>query len=82
MELKEKFRVYLKGRDMDLTPEEMTGGTFTITNGGTLVPCFQHNLNRPQVQFSACTTLLSAVAVNGQVEIRPYHVLAVTMIIE
>ena len=40
----------IKARDGKLKIDEMTGGTFTITNGGVLAPCCQlqslihHNL--------------------------------------
>ncbi|MDD7986484.1 2-oxoglutarate dehydrogenase complex dihydrolipoyllysine-residue succinyltransferase [Lentisphaera marina] len=70
----------LKGRDMDLTPEEMTGGTFTITNGGTFGSMLSTPiLNRPQSAILGMHNIVQRpVAVNGQVEIRPIMYLAVS----
>lgn len=70
----------LKGRDMDLTPEEMTGGTFTITNGGTFGSMLSTPiLNRPQSAILGMHNIVERpVAVNGQVEIRPIMYLAVS----
>ncbi|EDM27695.1 dihydrolipoamide acetyltransferase [Lentisphaera araneosa HTCC2155] len=70
----------LKGRDMDLTPEEMTGGTFTITNGGTFGSMLSTPiLNRPQSAILGMHNIVERpVAVNGQVEVRPIMYLAVS----
>ena len=38
----EVVRLATKARDGKLSIDEMQGGTFTITNGGILVLCFQH----------------------------------------
>jgi len=70
----------LKGRDMDLTPEEMTGGTFTITNGGTFGSMLSTPiLNRPQSAILGMHNIVERpMAVNGKVEIRPIMYLAVS----
>ncbi|WDE96812.1 2-oxoglutarate dehydrogenase complex dihydrolipoyllysine-residue succinyltransferase [Lentisphaera profundi] len=70
----------LKGRDMDLTPEEMTGGTFTITNGGSFGSMLSTPiLNRPQSAILGMHNIVQRpMAVNGKVEIRPIMYLAVS----
>ncbi len=41
--IEENIRDYgVKARDGKLSIEDMSGGTFTISNGGCLAPCFQH----------------------------------------
>ncbi|KAJ4291494.1 2-oxoglutarate dehydrogenase complex E2 component [Collariella sp. IMI 366227] len=54
-----------KARDNKLTIEDMAGGTFTISNGGTAVLGLHAIKDRP-------------MAVNGKVEIRPMMYLALT----
>ena len=70
----------LKGRDSNLTPDEMSGGTFTITNGGTFGSMLSTPiLNRPQSAILGMHNIVERpVAVNGQVEIRPIMYLAVS----
>lgn len=70
----------LRGRDGALTPDEMTGGTFTITNGGTFGSMLSTPIvNRPQSAILGMHNIVERpVAVNGQVEIRPIMYLAVT----
>ncbi len=80
-DIEKKIReLALKGRNMDLTPEEMTGGTFTITNGGTFGSMLSTPiLNRPQSAILGMHNIVERpVAVNGQVEIRPIMYLAVS----
>jgi 2-oxoglutarate dehydrogenase E2 component (dihydrolipoamide succinyltransferase) len=70
----------LRGRDGVLTPDEMTGGTFTITNGGTFGSMLSTPIvNRPQSAILGMHNIVERpMAVNGQVEIRPIMYLAVT----
>ena len=45
-------RLAARGRDGKLSIEEMTGGTFTITNGSVFGRCFQRqSLTHPNQQF-------------------------------
>ncbi|MFQ3222819.1 MAG: 2-oxoglutarate dehydrogenase E2 component (dihydrolipoamide succinyltransferase), partial [Porticoccaceae bacterium] len=62
-----------KARDGKLTIEEMTGGTFTITNGGVYGSLLSTPIiNPPQTAILGMHTIQQRpVAVNGQVEIRP-----------
>ena len=47
-----------KVRDGKITIDEMTGGTFTITNGGVLGLCFLRQLSiLLNLQSRECTTL-------------------------
>lgn len=69
-----------KARDGKLTLEDMTGGTFTISNGGV----FGSLMGTPIINMPQCAVLglhgvkERPVAVNGQVEIRPMMYLALT----
>ena len=45
---KEIKRLALRARDGQITVDDMTGGTFTISNGGYLDRCYQSILNPPQ----------------------------------
>ncbi len=69
-----------KGRDGKLSPEEMEGGTFTITNGGTFGSMLSTPIvNKPQSAILGMHNIVERpVAVNGQVVIRPIMYLAVT----
>ncbi len=62
-----------RGRDGALTMEEMTGGTFTITNGGVFGSLMSTPiLNPPQAGILGLHKIQQRpMAVNGQVEIRP-----------
>mgnify|MGYP000150298638 CR=1 FL=1 len=70
----------LKGRDSNLTPDEMTGGTFTMTNGGTFGSMLSTPiLNRPQSAILGMHNIVQRpVAIDGKVEIRPIMYLAVS----
>ena len=51
-------RLAIKARDGKITPDEMTGGTFTITNGGVLGQCFLRQSSTPHsLLYWECTTL-------------------------
>jgi 2-oxoglutarate dehydrogenase E2 component (dihydrolipoamide succinyltransferase) len=70
----------IKGRNADLTPDDMSGGTFTITNGGTFGSMLSTPiLNRPQSAILGMHNIVQRpVAVDGQVVIRPIMYLAVS----
>ena len=69
-----------KARDGKLGIEEMQGGTFTITNGGTFGSLMSTPiLNPPQTAILGMHKIQDRpMAVNGQVEIRPMMYLAVS----
>ncbi|HEY8783226.1 MAG TPA: 2-oxoglutarate dehydrogenase complex dihydrolipoyllysine-residue succinyltransferase [Mucilaginibacter sp.] len=70
----------LKARENKLTIEEMTGGTFTITNGGVFGSMLSTPiLNSPQSAILGMHNIIERpVAVNGQVVIRPMMYLALS----
>lgn len=69
-----------KARDGKLTMDDMSGGTFTITNGGVFGSMLSTPiLNRPQSAILGMHNIVNRpVAVGNQVEIRPIMYLAVT----
>ena len=69
-----------KAREGSLTLEEMTGGTFTITNGGIFGSLLSTPIiNEPQSAILGMHGIKERpVAVNGQVEIRPMMYLALS----
>jgi dihydrolipoyllysine-residue succinyltransferase, E2 component of oxoglutarate dehydrogenase (succinyl-transferring) complex len=69
-----------KVRDGNISVDEMTGGTFTITNGGTFGSMLSTPIiNPPQSAILGMHNILERpVAVNGQVEIRPMMYLALS----
>ena len=70
----------LKARENKLTIEEMTGGTFTITNGGVFGSMMSTPiLNSPQSAILGMHNIIERpVAINGQVVIRPMMYLALS----
>ena len=70
----------VKGRDNKLTLDEMTGGTFTISNGGVFGSLMSTPiLNIPQSAILGMhKTQDRPVAINGKVEIRPMMYLALS----
>jgi 2-oxoglutarate dehydrogenase E2 component (dihydrolipoamide succinyltransferase) len=70
----------VKARENKLTIEEMTGGTFTITNGGVFGSMLSTPiLNSPQSAILGMHNIIERpVAVNGQVVIRPMMYLALS----
>lgn len=70
----------LRGRDGKLGIEEMTGGTFTITNGGTFGSLLSTPiLNLPQSAILGMHKIQERpMAVNGKVEILPMMYLALS----
>ncbi len=69
-----------KGRDGKLSMDEMTGGTFTITNGGVFGSMMSTPiLNMPQSAILGLHKIQERpMAVKGQVEIRPMMYLALS----
>ena len=69
-----------KVRDGKITVDEMTGGTFTITNGGIFGSMLSTPIiNPPQSAILGMHNIIQRpVAINGQVEIRPMMYLAVS----
>lgn len=69
-----------KAREGKLSLEEMTGGTFTITNGGIFGSMLSTPiLNEPQSAILGMHNIIQRpVAVNGEVQIRPMMYLALS----
>ncbi|THH36502.1 2-oxoglutarate dehydrogenase complex dihydrolipoyllysine-residue succinyltransferase [Neolewinella litorea] len=69
-----------KARDNKLSIEEMTGGTFTITNGGVFGSMMSTPIiNKPQSAILGMHNIIERpVAVNGQVVIRPMMYIALS----
>jgi 2-oxoglutarate dehydrogenase E2 component (dihydrolipoamide succinyltransferase) len=69
-----------KARDGKLTIDEMTGGTFTITNGGVYGSLISTPiLNAPQAAILGMHKIQERpMAVNGEVVIRPMMYLALS----
>ncbi len=81
LKLKNKLNHLLKkGRDGKLTVEDLTGGNFTITNGGVFGSLMSTPIiNPPQSAILGMHAIKDRpVAVNGQVEIRPMMYLALS----
>lgn len=77
---KEIKRLAIKARDGKITPDEMTGGTFTITNGGVFGSMMSTPIiNPPQSAILGMHNIVERpVAINGKVEIRPMMYLALS----
>ena len=73
-------RLALKARDGKLTLDEMTGGTFTITNGGVFGSMLSTPIiNPPQSAILGMHNIVERpVAVKGKVEIRPIMYVALS----
>lgn len=69
-----------KARENKITLDDMTGGTFTITNGGVFGSLMSTPiLNPPQSAILGMHNIVQRpVAVNGQVEIRPMMYIALS----
>jgi 2-oxoglutarate dehydrogenase E2 component (dihydrolipoamide succinyltransferase) len=70
----------VKARDGKLSIEEMTGGTFTITNGGVFGSLMSTPIiNAPQSAILGMHNIVERpIAVNGQVVIRPMMYVALS----
>lgn len=77
---KEIKRLAILARDGKITPDEMTGGTFTITNGGVFGSMLSTPiLNPPQSAILGMHNIIERpVAINGEVHIRPIMYLALS----
>lgn len=77
---KEVMRLALRGRDGKLSIEEMTGGTFSITNGGVFGSMLSTPiLNPPQSAILGMHNIVQRpVAIEGEVVIRPIMYLALS----
>jgi 2-oxoglutarate dehydrogenase E2 component (dihydrolipoamide succinyltransferase) len=70
----------IKARDGKITPEDMTGGTFTITNGGVFGSMLSTPIiNPPQSAILGMHTIQKRpVVVDDQIVIRPMMYLALS----
>ena len=70
----------LKGREGTLSPDELNGGTFTITNGGTFGSMLSTPIiNSPQSAILGMHNIVQRpIAVNNEVVIRPVMYVAVS----
>ncbi|MSR88601.1 MAG: 2-oxoglutarate dehydrogenase complex dihydrolipoyllysine-residue succinyltransferase [Candidatus Margulisbacteria bacterium] len=70
----------LKGRSGQITPQDMEGGTFTITNGGVFGSMLSTPIvNQPQSAILGMHNIVDRpMAVNGEVKIRPIMYVALT----
>lgn len=77
---KEVKRLATKARDNKLTIDEMTGGTFTITNGGVFGSMMSTPIiNQPQSGILGMHNIIERpIAENGQVVIRPMMYIALS----
>ncbi|MCE2865087.1 MAG: 2-oxoglutarate dehydrogenase complex dihydrolipoyllysine-residue succinyltransferase [Flavobacteriia bacterium] len=73
-------RLAIKARDGKITPEDMSGGTFTITNGGVFGSMLSTPIiNPPQSAILGMHNVVERpVAINGKVEIRPIMYVALS----
>ncbi len=77
---KEIKRLAIKARDGKITPDDMSGGTFTITNGGVFGSMMSTPIiNPPQSAILGMHNIVERpVAIDGKVEIRPMMYLALS----
>ena len=77
---KEIKRLAIRARDGEITVDEMTGGTFTITNGGVFGSMLSTPIiNPPQSAILGMHNIVKRpIAVNGKVEIHPIMYLALS----
>ncbi len=70
----------MKARDGKISMEEMTGGTFTITNGGVFGSMLSTPIiNPPQSAILGMHNIVERpVAVNGEVVVRPVMYVALS----
>ena len=73
-------RLALRAREGLITPDEMLGGTFTITNGGVFGSMLSTPIiNPPQSAILGMHNIVERpVAINGKVEIRPIMYVALS----
>ena len=77
---KEIKRLAIKARDGEITVDEMTGGTFTITNGGVFGSMLSTPIiNPPQSAILGMHNIIDRpIAVNGKLEVHPIMYLALS----
>ena len=73
-------RLAIRARDGQITVDDMTGGTFTITNGGVFGSMLSTPIiNPPQSGILGMHNIIERpIAVNGQVEIHPMMYVALS----
>jgi len=73
-------RLAVRARDGKITPDEMQGGTFTITNGGVFGSMMSTPIiNPPQSAILGMHNIVERpIALNGKVEIRPMMYIALS----
>lgn len=73
-------RLAIRAREGEITVDEMTGGTFTITNGGVFGSMLSTPIiNPPQSAILGMHNIIERpIAVNGKVEIHPMMYLALS----
>ena len=73
-------RLAIKARDGKITPDDMIGGTFTITNGGVFGSMLSTPIiNPPQSAILGMHNIVDRpVAVDGKLEIRPIMYIALS----
>jgi 2-oxoglutarate dehydrogenase E2 component (dihydrolipoamide succinyltransferase) len=73
-------RLAIKARDGKIAPDDMTGGTFTITNGGVFGSMLSTPIiNPPQSAILGMHNIVERpVAIDGKVEIRPIMYVALS----
>ena len=73
-------RLAIKARDGQITVDEMTGGTFTISNGGVFGSMLSTPIiNPPQSGILGMHNIIERpIAVNGKVEVRPMMYVALS----
>jgi len=77
---KEIKRLAVKAREGEITVDEMTGGTFTITNGGIFGSMLSTPIiNPPQSAILGMHNIIERpIAINGKVEVHPIMYLALS----
>ena len=77
---KEIKRLAIRARDGEITVDEMTGGTFTITNGGVFGSMLSTPIiNPPQSAILGMHNIVERpIAVDGKVEVHPIMYLALS----
>ena len=77
---KEIKRLAIRARDGEITVDEMTGGTFTITNGGVFGSMLSTPIiNPPQSAILGMHNIIERpIAIQGKVEIHPIMYLALS----
>ena len=77
---KEIKRLAIRARDGEITIDEMTGGTFTITNGGVFGSMLSTPIiNPPQSAILGMHNIVERpIAVNGKVEVHPIMYVALS----